>query len=262
MGDVIASGDAAPGVEALVSMFDGLLASTRGSFGLREQAALQMANELVRRWYGRELGRMAECYGDEVRVAGNAYRRHEVGVKRYHTLCGAVDVRRATYRLVGVHNGPTVVPLELEAGIVENATPALAFSVTQGFAERPLRHYEAEMAGAHRAVPSRSTLERIGKRVGQRVRDALPLVEVVVRTSEPVPETTRSISVGLDRTTVPMAEPTDRPTHRTRPYVRRPPPPISVAYRMAYVGTVALHDENGMAVKTSRLGSTAGGGPR
>jgi hypothetical protein len=32
-----------------------------------------------------------------------------------------------------------VVPLELPARLVENGTPALAFGVTRGFAERPLR---------------------------------------------------------------------------------------------------------------------------
>jgi hypothetical protein len=52
----------------------------------------------------------------------------------------------------------------------ENATPALAFSVVQGFAERPLRHYQAEMAAAHRHVPSRSTLERMGKRIGDAIQ--------------------------------------------------------------------------------------------
>ena len=155
-------------------------------------------------------------------------------------MCGVIEVARDSYRLVGVHNGPTVVPLELPAGIVENATPALAFSVVQGFAERPLRHYEAEMAAAHRCVPSRSTLERIGKRVGARIREALPLVEPIVRASESVPADAYSISVGLDHTTVPMAEHVETARRcRQRPYVRRPPEPITVAYRMAYVATVA-----------------------
>ncbi len=80
-----------------------------------------------------------------MKVNGAVYRRHATGTKRYHTLVGAIDVERASYRVVGVHNGPTVVPLDLAAGIVENATPALAFSVTRAFAERPLRHYEDEM---------------------------------------------------------------------------------------------------------------------
>lgn len=261
MENAIADGCRETRVENLVALFDELMSAVAGRFPDRERAALELANEVVRRWYQRELGRLAQRYGSDVRVDGRTYRRHASGARRYHTLCGPVEVVRDTYRLVGVHNGPTVVPLEVEAGIVENATAALAFSVTQGFAERPLRHYEAEMAAAHRAVPSRSTLERIGKRVGQRLRDVLPLVENVVRASELVPERAHSLSVGLDRTTVPMAEPSEKTTHRSRPYVRRPPEPVEVAYRMAYVATIALHDEEGETLKTTRIASTAGEGP-
>lgn len=249
--------------EMLLSVFEQLMAAVRGPFVDREAAALHLANELVRRWCEAELTRLGERYGDEVRVDGDTYRRHARGTRRYHTLCGAIEVPRDIYRLVGVHNGPTVVPLELEAGIVENATPALAFSVVQGFAERPLRHYEAEMAAAHRSVPSRSTLERIGKRIGVRVREALPLVEPIVRASEVVPAEAYSMSIGLDRTTVPMAEHVEAARRcRQRPYVRRPPEPIAVAYRMAYVATIAIHDREGTTLVSKRLGSTADEGPR
>ena len=41
-------------------------------------------------------------------------------------------MERATYRLVGQHNGPTVVSLELAIGIRENATSTLLHSVVQG----------------------------------------------------------------------------------------------------------------------------------
>src|SRR5689334_7684133 len=122
---------------------------------------------------------------DEVTVGERRYRRHAEGTRRYHTLCGAVAVRRSSYRLVGVHNGPTVVPLDLGAGLWKNATPALAFSVTQGFAAGPLRHYQAEMATAHRRVPSRSTLERIGKRIGGESESAVDDVAPWVRADEP-----------------------------------------------------------------------------
>jgi hypothetical protein len=250
-------------METLVAVFEQMMGCVGGPFADKEAAALRLGNELVRRWCATELTRQAQRYGDQVRVDGNAYRCHARGVGRYHTLCGVVEIPRDTYRLVGVHNGPTVVPLELEAGIVENATPALAFSVLQGFAERPLRHYEAEMEAAHRSVPSRSTLERIGKRVGVRIREALPLVEPIVRAAESVPAEAYSISVGLDRTTVPMAEPVERPRRcRQRPYRRRPPEPIVVAYRMAYVATVAIHNRDGATLVSKRLGSTAEEGPR
>jgi hypothetical protein len=34
-----------------------------------------------------------------------------------------------------VHNGPIVIALELAAGLVEGATPALAYSVTHGYTQ-------------------------------------------------------------------------------------------------------------------------------
>ena len=177
---------------------------------------------------------------------------------RYHTLCGSVEVRRDSYRLVGVHNGPTVIPLEVDAGIVENATPALASSVLQAFAMMTLRDYEVQMRAAHRCVPSRSTLERIGKRAGATLRDELAVIEPVIRSREVISERARSISLGVDRTTVPMAEPAAKTLARRRePYVRRPPAPVQVHYRMAYVATVSVHDREGEVLSSIRHTATA-----
>ena len=209
-----------------------------------------------------ELGRAAKTFGDEVLVDGQRYRRHASGTVRYHTLCGAVRIRRHTYRLVGVHNGPTVVPLELQTGLVENATPALARSVLQAFAAMPLRHYEDEMRTAHRSLPSRSTLERISKRMGSALHEQLPIIEPVVRSNEKLPREAASISVGLDRTTIPMAEQLQRlPERWHRKRHRRPPPPVTVAYRMAYVATVAVNDALGDTITSKRIAATADEGP-
>jgi hypothetical protein len=248
---------------SLVREFEAVLERIEGSFEVREAAALALGNELVRRWIELDLGRVADAFGDEVLVDGQRYRRHDDGTLSYHTLVGAVDVRRASYRQVGVHNGPTVVPLELRAGLVENATPALAFSVTQGFAERPLRHYEVEMQAAHRAVPSRSTLERIGKRIGRAIQAVVTVVEPQIRATEPVVANVHSISIGVDRTTVPMAEviADASPRERNRPRKRRPPLPVTVAYRMAYVATVSVHDNGGDVLITKRFAATPIEGP-
>lgn len=152
MGDVIRIETDGHGcTDALVEMFGAAMANVQGRFEQKEAAALKLANELVRRWIERELQAMAGEFGSEVVVGGERYRQHCVGAVRYHSLCGTIAIRRHSSRQVGVHNGPTIVPLELRAGLIEHATPALAFSVTQGFAERPLRHYEAEMEAAHRA---------------------------------------------------------------------------------------------------------------
>jgi hypothetical protein len=248
-------------VAALADQFRDVLWESGGAFGELESRALQLANELVRHFLQASLDKMAARYGDEVLVDGQRYRKHAGGSRRYHTLCGSVAVRRDSYRLVGKHNGPTVIPLELEAGIVENATPALGASVLQAFATMPLRHYEDEMRAAHRQIPSRSTLERIAKRTGEAIRQELPVIEPLVRSRERVPRHAHSISIGLDRTTIPMAEAyySEREP-KTRSHVRKRPPLMRVAFRMAYVATVAVNDKRGDTITSTRIAATANEG--
>ncbi|HEU4726334.1 MAG TPA: hypothetical protein VFT22_00525, partial [Kofleriaceae bacterium] len=70
---------------------------------------------------------------------------------------------------------------------------------------------------------------------------------------EVVPAQARAISLGLDRTTVPMVElPDDIRLPPTRAHVRRRLPPVTVAYRMADVATIALHDRRGETIQSTR----------
>ena len=158
-----------------------------------------------------------------------------------------------------MRNGPTVVPLELTAGLVEGATPALGYSVTLGYAQSELRGYVESMEAAHRCLPSRSSLERMAKAIGSEALKEAPRIEAVLRRTERVPDEACAISMGLDRTAVPMEE--DRPEaappktsrkERTKPYERAKPDPVDVNYRMAYVGTVSLVDEDTEELVTRR----------
>jgi hypothetical protein len=240
----------------------------RGSFGTREQAALELANEVCRRYLEQDLQQLADSHSDQVCVDTRLYRRHEHGRVAYHSLCGDVIVERCSYRLASVHNGPTIIPLDLEAGIVEGATPALAYSVAEGMAEMPSRRYEQVLRAAHRKLPSRSTIERLAKTLGDEMKGDIRMLEGIVRCHEKLPKRAHAISIGLDRTTVPMAEeraasppPSSRRKPRTTPRVRRAPAPIDVCYRMAYVGTVAVVDKNGDALVTRKYAATAEEGP-
>jgi hypothetical protein len=255
-------------MDQLMAAFGRAMEASRGeSFGADEAAALALTNEIARRWFEGELARAASSIGDEVDVGGERYRRHAPGVGVYHSLCGTVRVRRDSYRRVGEHNGPTVVPLELVAGIVEGATPAFAFSVAQGYAAMPLRHYEQELRAAHRVPPSRSTTERLGKRLGDQMRAAIPIVEPVARAAEAIPDAAVAISIGIDRTSTPMEEARDAGQSaaprrgRRAPYQRQPPSPVDVNYRMAYVATFALHDAAGAVLVSRRFAATAAEGP-
>lgn len=233
---------------------------TEGAFAAREAAGLELANALCRADQERELRRRAETFTSAfVVVNGTKYRRHERGQVVYHGLCGDLVVERYTYREVGVHNGPTVVPVELDAGLMERATPALGYALAEGHGLSDSREREQTMKAAHRVPPSRSTTERIAKRLGTAMMDALPRIEPVVRAEERVPEDAKAVVIGLDRTSTPMREPREDGTTaprraRTRPYERKAPDPIDVNYRMSYVGTVSLVDANGDALVTRRYG--------
>jgi hypothetical protein len=236
------------------------------SFADHERAVLAAANEVCRGLLEATLQATARAQPRRVRIDGVEYEHHQVGTVGYHSLCGPLTVERATYREVGERNGPTVVPLELAVGLIEGTTPALAYRVALGYAQGPGRRAEEQMHADHRQPPSRSTLERLGKAIGTHAHRVAPRVEAVVRQDEVLPAGTHAIVVGLDRTTVPMEEPrpagetpTTRRKPRTTPYVRTPPAPVDVHYRMAYVGTVSLVDRAGEALVTRRyaIASTA-----
>ena len=161
-----------------------------------------------------------------------------------------------------------MVAVDLAAGLIQGATPAMAFAVAQGFARMPSRHLEEEMRALHRCPPSRSTLERLGHGLGGAARQDVIAIEAVLRKTERLPGGAHAIAVGLDRTSVPMIE--ERPlTHapssprkpRRTPYVRQPPHPFDVMYRMAYIGTVSIVDGHGDAIVTRRYAASAEEGP-
>ena len=213
------------------------------SFEAREAAALALTNEATRLFLERELLAIADGHGTHMEVDGVIYQRHEPGIVRYFTLCGAVDIERWTDREMGVRNGPTLVPLDLDAGLVERTTPALGFRIALGYAKDHMRSCAEDMTADHRCPPSRSTLERVAKAIGTAATRVAPRIEPRLRRAERVPDGAVAISLGLDRTSVPMEEdvpagetPATRRKTRHTPYTRTKPAPVNVNDRMAYVG--------------------------
>jgi hypothetical protein len=237
-------------------------------FAEREAQGHAISDEALRELLREDLQAMSDGLGDEVLVNGVPYKRHEPGTDVYHSLCGPLEVSRPSYRMIGVHNGPIVIALELAAGLIEGATPALAFSVAHGYAQHDMRMHLQTLEAAHRRPPSRATLERIAKRVAITAVEQATRIEAVVRRTENVPDGTVAVSIGLDRTSAPMIE--DRPPEappkperrRLRPRERRAPLPYDVTFRMAYVGTVCFVDANGEALRTIRYASAACDDPR
>lgn len=238
------------------------------SFAQREATMLELSNEVGLRYLECELQQLADVYDDErLSIDKAPYKRHSVGTVTYHSLCGPVTVKRWVYRRRHKRNDRTAVPLELAAGLVERATPAMAYRVALGYAQGPSRHCIDQLEASARRPPSRSSLERMAKSIGTRAKEQSPHIEPLLRSVEQLPKGVRAISLGLDRTTVPMQEPVPEwiparcSPRRTKPYVRSKPAPVEVNYRMAYVGTVSFLDEDRRALKTLRYVASAAEGP-
>jgi len=114
------------------------------------------------------------------------------------------------------------------------------------------REAEATAREFGRLPYSRSSFERVAHVVGAlAVADRQDIEDVLIEAYE-VPAEARSISVSLDRVSVPMEEARSRPVGRPRKGA--PKRPVERNYRMAYCGTVTLHDQQGEALHTIRYG--------
>jgi len=236
-----------------------------GKFGDREAGALGLANEAVRQFLEEELQAIADRFREGAVVDGVVYVAYtpDPGSVPFYSLNGTLEVDRFVLRDQGVRNGPTIDPVALAAGLMEGATPALAYSITEGYAERDMRQHRRTLTSAHRLPPSRSTMERIASSLAKEAHRVAPGIQGRLRRGEALPEGTLGVSLGLDRTSAPMAElrpsdatPKPRPK-RTKPRQRRPPAPFDVVFRMAYVGTVTFVDGEGRALATRRYAAPA-----
>jgi len=93
----------------------------------------------------------------DVEVEGRRYHRlAQASSATYHGRWGSHHIEEALYREVGVHNGPTIKPLELRVGIIEHMTPDLARIVGALSAEHSSRAAAAPRLS--RARPRRGRL--------------------------------------------------------------------------------------------------------
>jgi len=235
-----------------------------GDFANREELALALANEVVRGDLTKALETIVASHGTaDVLVDDERYRFHETGAQSYASFVGALKVRRPTFRKVGVRNGPTIVPLDLAAGLVHGATPAFAERSARGKGKDTSRELFDDLVSSRRVPPSRTTLENKGNALGSSLHHRQAVVQAVTRRAEKLPEDTRTLVLGLDRTSSPMEEdlpPGTPPRPRKKPRIRKAPPPIEVNYRMAFVGTVAFADATGDIMHTCKYAATAADG--
>jgi hypothetical protein len=221
-----------------------------------------------------------------VMVWGKTYRRVHRTTRQYGTLAGNATVERTLYREVGVRSGPALDPVATRAGVVDGSwLPRTARAMAHLIAQVTSREAESTSGELVRLPYSRSSFERVGHEVGKEYMQRRRTLEPRLIEALEVPAEARSISVSVDRVAVPMEE--AREAHQ----LPRPPMPAKLQrmarknslglkvdertkkvmaeaervadehprkvnrnFRMAYCGTVTLHDETGRALHTIRYG--------
>lgn len=255
-------------IEDLVDALDREIDSQLGpnaTFEERQNASFEIAREALRRREEREM-RGAVTSADEVEVEGKRYRRlSQRSSGTYFGRWGSHRIDESLYREVGVRNGPTIKPVELRLGIVSHMTPDFARVVGALSADDSSRSLQRVLTAVGLHVPSRAFLADRLTELGTEVADRAALLEAAARALHTLPEGIASVSCGLDRMSVRMAEEVESPSAdrkvRQEPYERQPPPPHEYHYRKAWVGSTSVYDEAGRELATWRFAMEADGEP-
>jgi len=197
--------------------------------------------------------RTLEVDAPKLTIGGASYTQIGHADGTYKTMSGPVTVLRAIYRKDGVRNAPVVDAITLRTGAVGRGwLPRTAQAMAHAVQAGTSRDAEATAKQMGRLPYSRASFERVAHHVGEDwQREQANIEDEIVETFE-IPAAARSISVALDRVSVPMEEPRSRPPGR--PKKDAPKNPIERKFRMAYCGTVTIHDDKGASLHTFRFG--------
>lgn len=191
-----------------------------------------------------EILRGLDARSDVVLCDGERWTCIGVVEKTYWSAAGEVTIGRKLFRQQGMHNGPTLDVVGARAGVVGDGwLPATATAMAYLLQDGPPRQAERTARQMMRFPYSRSSFERVGHRVGELYVDRHLDIEGELVEEWVIPDDARSISVALDRVSVPMEE-----LVITKDAEQK----ITRAWHMAYVGALTVHDDEGKALDTLR----------
>jgi hypothetical protein len=190
-------------------------------------------------------------------IGGERYTRVGRCEAEYHTMVGSVPVERSLYRKSGERGGQpggrVVDAVSLRAGVVGDGwLPQTARVMTHQVQQGTSREAEATAREYGRLPYSRASFEKVAHLVGALAVADHEDIEDALITAYEVPEEAYAVSISLDRVSVPMEEPRRRPVGRPKKNAAKKP--VERNFRMAYVGTVTLHDQQGVGRHTIRYG--------
>ena len=142
-----------------------------------------------------------------VRIEGQEYCRVGRYEAEYYTMAGPVRVIRTLYRAQGQRTAKTVNAVSLRCGAVADEwLPATAQAMAHQLQQGTAREAEVTAQRLGRLPYSRSSFESIGQEVGRQYTTRRTELEESLMEEYVVPADAASVSVALDRVSVPMEE--------------------------------------------------------
>lgn len=215
----------------------------------REVRALVM--EVEREIVARELTKL-DVNVPVVEIDGVPHRQVLRCEESYFGAAGELRVMRSLYstREDGTR---AVCPMELRGGIVEGRwTPLAAKQATWAVAHLTPKESEDLFRTMGGMRPSKSSLDRLPKLLGQRWEEERLLFEEQLREGERIAERATTIAVSLDGVMLPMKDGA-RAEKRARSAARGKKLAGPAGYQEAGCGTVSFLDAQGERLSTIRL---------
>jgi len=222
-----------------------------GDFEGYEEQVHALCNEVEREALGEELSR----YDSDVpvlQIDGVSHRRVLRSKREYLTAAGVVTVERNLYSTRDL-GSRAIAPLEARAGILESYwTPRAARLALWSVAQMTPGLTEQLFARLGGMAPSRSSLDRLPKRLGDRWERRREGFEQMLRAQESVPRGAEIVAVSLDGVLVPMKD-GERKAKRAEAEEQGRETRGPAGYQEASCATLTLYDGNRENLRTLRI---------
>lgn len=184
-------------------------------------------------------------------IDGISYRRVLRAESTYTCAAGEVQVMRSLYR----HEAePAIVPLELNAGIIEGHwTPWAARQIVVMTSLLPPQTGEKVFAELGMMVPSKSSLDRLPKAMNAAWEADREQFERCLREEETIPEGTVTVAVSLDGVMTPMKD-GQRQAKREQAQAEGKRPQGPAGHQEVGCGTVSFYNAQGERLQTRQVG--------
>ena len=197
----------------------------------------------------------SDVEADAIEIEGRVHRRVLKSTQTYMTACGEVAVERWLYKDRADPTAHALAALDLRLGIVEGfwtqrAAEQCSWVVTQMTPQKAEELFER----VGNMEPSKSSLDRLPKALGERWEAEREPFEQVLREAIVVPEGAASIAVSIDGVLAPIdggRSPTDvRRAAASEGRLSKGP----AGYREVGCATLAFCDDKGDLISAIRFG--------